>query len=164
MAYTTPYRYDALNEKSYKALATHVASTTLEASFYPKLLTIVVTPKEDEEEAFKELGMFIDAEGLDLHIDPIQPQEEIDDALIYSEVTPSCLLRNIVDEMKAENKRQTDVIASLQKRQTACETELNNVRQDRELYSKWHNEESCRRHRLEETIKALRTLLNMVIE
>lgn len=71
MATTTPYCYQANNAESYFQLAAEVANTSLNASLFPKLFTIVISPEEDDEAAFLKVGSFIDVQGLDFHIDPI---------------------------------------------------------------------------------------------
>lgn len=161
MAHATPYCYKALSAEAYNTLAAHIVTSTLDASFFPKLFTIVVTPKEDEEEAFKEVGKFIDNEGLSFHINPIVLNDADENNLINNEVTPSYMIVEILVRKLTEH---LDTEKSLQTRITACEEELSKVRQDKELYNRWWQEESTKRNRLENTIKAFRTLLNVVVE
>lgn len=163
MANVTPYCYKAKNVASYDVLASMLLNTTLNASFFPKALTIVVIPDEDKND-FKEVGRFIDTEGLDFHIDPIVHSEENRDELIESEFTPSCILQAFIYKMLAENAQKAEMADSLQTRLEVCESNLFEVRKDKEHYYHWWQEESSKRLRLEETIKALRTLLNMVVE
>lgn len=163
MANVTPYSYKANTSESYDSLAAYVVNTSLNASFFPKALTIVVIPDEDEND-FKEVGRFIDTEGLDFHITPIIPDEENQKDLIESEVTPSCILQAFIYKMVAENAQKSEVANSLQTRLEVCESNLAKAQKDRDNYHKWWQEEESKRTRLVETIKALRTLLNAVVE
>lgn len=164
MANLTPYCYKALNADSYNALAAQVVTSTINASFFPKLLTIVVIPQEDEEDAFREIGKFIDTEGLDFHINPIILHDECRGEIIDNEVTPSCILRGLIHTLLNEKAHDTEVATSLQRRLDVCEDNLNSVRKDKENYYKWWQEEVSKRTRLEESVKAFRTLLNAVVE
>lgn len=164
MANLTPYCYKALNAESYNALAAQVVTSTINASFFPKLFTIVVTPQEDDEDAFRGISKFIDTEGLSCHINPFILQDECRGEIIDNEVTPSCILRDIIYTLLKEKAHDTDVATSLQNRLNACEEDLNSVRQDRERYYKWWQAEAAKRTRLEESVKAFRTLLNAVVE
>ena len=164
MANLTPYCYKALNAESYNALAAQVVTSTINASFFPKLFTIVVTPQEGEEEAFREIGKFIDTEGLSFHINPIILHDECQGEIIDDEVTPSCILQSIIHKLLEEKAHDKEVATSLQTRLDACEDNLNSVRKDKESYYKWWQEEIAKRTRLEDSVKAFRTLLNAVVE
>lgn len=159
----TPYCYQANNSESYNTLAAYIVASPLNASFFPKRLTIVVTPKEDEEETFKDVGKFIDDEGLSFHINPILEGESEYD-LLENEVTPSCIIQAYLYKILAENAQKEDVAKSLQTRLEACESNLVSVKKDKDSYYKWWQDESAKRSRLEESIKAFRTLLNAVVE
>lgn len=160
----TPYCYKALNAESYNVLVAQVATSTINASFFPKLFTIVVTPQEGEEEAFREIGKFIDTEGLSFHINPIILHDECRGEIIDNEVTPSCILQSIIHKLLEEKARDTEDATSLQTRLDACEDNLNSVHKDKDRYYKWWQEEVSKRTRLEESVKAFRTLLNAVVE
>lgn len=164
MANLTHYCYKALNAESYNALAAQVVTSTINASFFPKLFTIVVTPQEGEKEAFREIGKFIDTEGLSFHINPIILHDECQGEIIDDEVTPSCILQSIIHKLLEEKAHDKEVATSLQTRLDACEDNLNSVRKDKESYYKWWQEEVSKRTRLEESVKAFRTLLNAVVE
>lgn len=163
MANVTPYSYKANTSESYDSLAAYVVNTSLNASFFPKALTIVVIPDEEEND-FKEVGRFIDTEGLNFHITPIIPDEANQKDLIESEVTPSCILQAFIYKMLAENAQKAEVVNSLQTRLEVCESNLAKAQKDRDNYYKWWQEEESKRTRLVDTIKALRTLLNSVVE
>ncbi len=66
--------------------------------------------------------------------------------------------------MLEEKAHDKEVATSLQTRLDACEDNLNSVRKDKESYYKWWQEEVSKRTRLEESVKAFRTLLNAVVE
>lgn len=161
MAHATPYCYKALSAEDYNTLAAYIVTSNLNASFFPKRFTIVVTPKEDEEEAFKKVGKFIDNEGLSFDINPIILDDVNENNLINNEVTPSYILVEILVRTLTEH---LDVEKSLRTRLEACESNLAKAQKDRDNYYKWWQEEESKRTRLVDTIKALRTLLNAVVE
>ena len=163
MSNATPYCFKASNSVSYDSLAAYVVNTSLIASFFPKSLTIVVIP-DDNENDFKEVGRFIDIEGLDFHINPIIPDENNQKDLIESEVTPSCILQAFIYKILGENAQKEEVAKSLQTRLDVCESNLSKAQKDRDQYYKWWQEEESKRRLLNESIKALRTLLNAVVE
>lgn len=163
MENVTAYTFKATNGESYDSLAAYLVNTTLNASFFPKSLIIVVISDKDEKD-FKEVGRFIVTEGLDFVINPATLNADNEKGLIENEVASPCNLRALVYKMLAEKAKDDDVISSLQTRLSACEGELGKVRQDKERYNKWWNEESTKRVRLEDAIKALRALLDVVIE
>lgn len=157
MATTTPYCYQANNAESYYQLAAEVANTSLNASFFPKLFTIVISPEEDDEAAFLKVGSFIDAQGLDFRINPIVLHDECRGALIDSEITPPCILHKIIDQMI-----EKQAFAAVELADT--KDELKDTREKLGRYYQWWHEESDRRSQMLECIKALRTLLNSITE
>lgn len=163
MAIVTPYWYKANNSETYNSLAAYVVNTALSASFFPKSLTIVVTPDEYENE-FKEVGRFIDMEDLDVLSSPITLDGYDQHELLENEITPSCILQAYIYKMMGENAKNEEVAKSLQTRLKACENNLTTARIDKNKYYEWWQQESSKRTRLEDSIKALRTLLNAVVE
>ena len=164
MLNATPYCFKADSGEDYNTLTAHISTSTLNASFFPRLFTIVVTPKEDEDEAMKEVGKFINDKGLNFHINPIVLHSESRKDLIDGEVTPPCILQAIIYETLDESAKYADIANSLQTRLSVCESNLSKERQDKDQYYKWWQDEESKRRRLEDTIKALRTLLNAVVE
>ena len=159
----TSYCYKANTEESYNSLAAYIVTLSLNASFFPKSLTIVVTPDEDEND-FKEVGRFIDMKGLNLLISPIALEGYDQHELLENEITPSCILQAYIYKMMAVNAKNEEVANSLQTRINACEAELSKVRQDKERYNQWWTEETDKREKLEDTLIALRTILNAIVE
>lgn len=164
MSYATPYCYKASGAEDYNCLAEYIVTSTLNASFFPKIFTIVVTHKEEDDEAFKEIGKFLNDEGLNFHISPIILHDDCRNELIDCEVTPSHILQTIIYEMLSESVKNAEVANSLQTRLSACEDELTKTRIDKDRYHQWWQEASNKNTRLENSIKALSTLLNSVVE
>ena len=160
----TPYCYAALNEESYNALAAFVATSALEASFFPKRLTIVVSPKSEDTEVFMELGKFIDSEGLDFHINPIVLHNECFCDLIDEEVTPSCILREIIDRLLKQKEDMGKHSKSLETRLEECEKKMNSLKVDLGRYEAYWLDETARAKRMKESIKAFCTLLGNIAE
>lgn len=158
MAHATPYCYKALSAEDYNTLAAYIVTSNLDASFFPKRFTIVVTPKEDEEVAFKEVGKFIDNEGLSFHINPIILDDINENNLINDEVTPSYMITEILVRKLTEH---LDEEKSLKAQLTACEDNLSKAIIDKGLYEKWWKDEASKRVRIEDMLKALRLILKV---
>ena len=97
MDQNTAYQYKALNEDSYNSLAAFAVSTPATVTLHPGLLTIVITGDDANE-----VGKFIDREGLDFHINPIEFHDETLGAVIDCETTDAGTLRKIIYRMMGE--------------------------------------------------------------
>ena len=99
MEQLTPYQYKANNAGSYNALAAYAILTLANVAFYPEQQTIVVSPTEKSHKIIKEIGDFIDREGLDFHINPIcRTAEDALDALA-DETVDTGTLRSIIKQL-----------------------------------------------------------------
>lgn len=157
----TPYCYKALNVESYNALAAHVVASPIDASFFPKLLTIVVTPREGDEAEFLEIGKFIDAEGLDFHINPVILNDECRGEIIDCEVTPSCILRDIIYRLLEEKAHETnDIRTELAK----CKDELAVAKSDADNRYRWWRKEEEAHNRIKTQMNAIRTLMDEILK
>ena len=69
---TTSYRYKANDKDSYLALMNNVSYSFATVTLIPSEFTIIVTPPAEHPEQICEIGEFIDKEGLNFQIEPIE--------------------------------------------------------------------------------------------
>lgn len=77
----TSYKYKANDKESYLTLMKEVATTFATVTLIPAEFTIIVTPPAEHPEQIKEIGTFIDHEGLNFQIEPVEEtvdQKEIE--------------------------------------------------------------------------------------
>lgn len=91
MELSTSYQYKAINEESYNSLAAYATTIPATVTLHPGLLTIVIS-----ENAAKEVGEFIDENGLDFHINQIEVDEDNLRDVIDSATTDADTLRKII--------------------------------------------------------------------
>ncbi len=101
------YRYVANNAGSYTALATYLIPLDANVTLFPGQRTLVVSA--DSAELIKSIGSFIDSEGLDFHVTPVEPEaESISDLISDATADPNTLryaigkLNDIIAQKEAE--------------------------------------------------------------
>lgn len=154
MEHNTSIRYQALNEDSYNSLAAYAITTPATVSLFPELHIIVIS-----ESASKEIGEFIDNEGLSFHINPIEVSDENFGAVIDNPTTDSATLRNILyrilqDKSKMASAHQ-DALAEITKQKEATAKDL-------DMYKKWYYESYGRESRIKEQVNAIAVLMNSI--
>ena len=102
MELTTSNQYKALNEASYNSLAAYASTIPATVTLHPGFLTIVIS-----EDAAKEVGEFIDDNGLDFRISQIEVDDDNLRDVIDNATTDANTLRKIIYSMM-EKKRQSD--------------------------------------------------------
>ncbi len=150
MEQDTAIQYKALNENSYNRLAAYAVTLPATVTLNPEFLVIVIP-----ENAAKEVGEFIDNEGLDFHIEPIEVDSDNVGELIDDETTDASSLRKIC-YILLEEKRQmalehNDVLSEITK-------ERDSVKMDRDHYRKWWSECNTERDRVKKQIGAIAVL------
>ena len=150
----TAYQYKALNEDSYNSLAAFAVSTPATVTLHPGLLTIVITSDDASE-----VGKFIDSEGLDFHINPIEVHDENLGEVIDNETTDAGTLRQIIYRMMAARSAMeehhkgilADITAQRDKAQKSCDN-----------YSRWYNDEVSNANRVKSQVQAIAVLVNAI--
>ncbi|MDE7464954.1 MAG: hypothetical protein K2M59_03630 [Muribaculaceae bacterium] len=159
------YIFKTENAESYKILAGHIAVSSVRASLYPELLSIVVTIREDQRTELDDIIDFIEDRGLSFLSDSsaclsdLSPDELTDDP-----TTPNHYLQYKIKELISENARAEELNTSLQTRIDVCEKNLKDAMKSRDFYQKMWNETETKLNRIEDAVRAFRTLLSAVVE
>lgn len=154
MDQNTAYQYKALNEESYNSLAAYAVTTPATVTLHPGLLTIVITGDEANE-----VGKFIDSEGLDFHVNPIEFHDETLGAVIDCETTDAGTLRKIIYRMMAERTAMEEHHKGIITEITAQRDE---AQKSRDTYSRWYTEEAAHSSRVKNQVQAIAVLINSI--
>lgn len=154
MEQNTAYQYKALNEDSYNSLAAFAVTTPATVTLHPGLLTIVIS-----DNSTNEIGEFIDSEGLDFHINPIEVHDETLGYVIDCETTDAGTLRKIIHRMMAERIAMEDHNKGIIAEITAQRDE---AQKGRDNYSRWYSEEAANANRVKSKVQAIAVLLNSI--
>lgn len=154
MELNTPYQYKALNEDSYNSLAAYASTIPATVTLHPGLLTIVIS-----ENATKEVGKFIDDNGLDFHINQIEVDDDNLRDVIDSETTDADTLRKIIYRMMGEKQSMIEAHESVLESITK---QCDSAKKDRDMYQKWYYENTEKTDRVKSQIQAIAVLVNSI--
>lgn len=154
MELTTSNQYKALNEASYNSLAAYASTIPATVTLHPGLLTIVVS-----ENAAKEIGEFIDDNGLDFHINPIEVDDDNLRDVIDSETTDADTLRKIIYRMMEEKRAMAETHKSVLEDITK---QRDSAKENRDMYQKWYYETKQGADRVKSQVKAIAVLVNSI--
>lgn len=154
MELNTPYQYKALNEDSYNSLAAYASTIPATVTLHPGLLTIVIS-----ENATKEVGKFIDDNGLDFHINQIEVDDDNLRDVIDSETTDADTLRKIIYRMMGEKQSMIEAHESVLESITK---QCDSAKQDRDMYQKWYHETAQGADRVKSQVQAIAVLVNSI--
>lgn len=154
MELTTSYQYKAVNEASYNSLAAYASTIPATVTLHPGLLTIVIS-----ENANKEVGEFIDDNGLDFHINPIEVDDDNLRDVIDSETTDADTLRKIIYRMMEEKRAMAETHKSVLEDITK---QRDSAKENRDMYQKWYYETKQGADRVKSQVKAIAVLVNSI--
>lgn len=154
MELTTSYQYKAINEASYNSLAAYASTIPATVTLHPGLLTIVIS-----ENATKEVGKFIDDNGLDFHINQIEVDDDNLRDVIDSETTDADTLRKIIYRMIGEKQSMIEAHESVLESITK---QCDSAKKDRDMYQKWYYETTEKTNRVKSQIQAIAVLVNSI--
>lgn len=155
MELTTPYyRYEAKNDGSYNELAAHAVLLTGNVSLFPQLRTIVIDGRFAND-----VGKFIDKEGLDVFISPIEIDDDNLLNLINTEAIDTETLRKIayrlIEQTNSMAEKHNNIIAEI----TAADEA---VKKDRDFYRELYLKYANKNDRIKEQIRAIGTLVDTI--
>lgn len=159
MEQLTPYKYKAQNAGSYRELATFAITTSANVALYPELATIVIVPTETTPNIIKDFGSYIDREGLDFLITPIEIDGNNYVELLNDETTDAGTLRTIVRQLldkgasMAESNRN-----SLSEISAKYEYEV----QRGNDYKRWWQQTNQQLDRVKGQVKSIGILINSI--
>lgn len=154
MELTTSNQYKALNEDSYNSLAAYASTIPATVTLHPGLLTIVIS-----ENATKEVGKFIDDNGLDFHINQIEVDDDNLRDVIDSETTDADTLRKIIYRMMGEKQSMIEAHESVLESITK---QCDSAKKDRDMYQKWYHEATHGADRVKSQVQAIAVLVNSI--
>lgn len=154
MGLITSYQYKALNEDSYNNLAAYASTIPATVTLHPGLLTIVIS-----EDAAKEVGQFIDNNGLDFHINQIEVDDDNFRDVIDSETTDADTLRKIIYRMMEEKRAMAEEHKSVLDDITK---QYESAKENSDLYQKWYHESAKKSDRVKSQVKAIAVLVNAI--
>lgn len=155
MEQTTPYyRYEAKNDGSYTELAAYAVLLTGNVSLFPQLRTIVIDGRFAND-----VGKFIDKEGLDVFISPIEIDDDNLLSLINTEAIDTETLRKIayrlIEQTNSMAEKHNNIIAEI----TAADDA---VKKDRDFYRELYLKYANKNDRIKEQIRAIGTLVDSI--
>lgn len=155
MEQTTPYyRYEAKNDGSYTELAAYAVLLTGNVSLFPQLRTIVIDGRFAND-----VGKFIDKEGLDVFISPIEIDDDNLLNLINTEAIDTETLRKIayrlIEQTNSMAEKHNNIIAEI----TAADDA---VKKDRDFYRELYLKYANKSDRIKEQIRAIGTLVDSI--
>ncbi len=154
MEQTTPYRYEAKNDGSYNELAAYAALLMGNVSFFPELRTIVIDGRFAND-----VGKFIDKEGLDMLISPIEINDDNLLELVNTATVDTDTLRKVayrlIEQTNSMAEKQNKIIAEI----TASDEA---VKKDRDYYRELYLKYANKNDRIKEQIRAIGTLVDSI--
>lgn len=154
MELTTSYQYKAINEASYNSLAAYASTIPATVTLHPGFLTIVIS-----EDATKEVGEFIDDNGLDFRISQIEVDDDNLRDVIDSETTDANTLRKIIYQLLEEKRAMAETHKSVLDDITK---QCDSAKENRDMYQKWYYETKQGADRVKSQVKAIAVLVNSI--
>ncbi len=154
MELTTSNQYKALNEASYNSLAAYASTIPATVTLHPGFLTIVIS-----EDATKEVGEFIDDNGLDFRISQIEVDDDNLRDVIDSETTDANTLRKIIYQLLEEKRAMAETHKSVLDDITK---QCDSAKENRDMYQKWYYETKHGADRVKSQVKAIAVLVNSI--
>lgn len=154
MEQTTPYRYEAKNEGSYNELAAYAVLLTGNVSLFPQLRTIVIDGRFAND-----VGEFIDKEGLDILISPIEINDDNFLELVNTAAVDTDTLRKVAYRLIDRTHRLAETHNKIIAEKTASEEA---VKEDRDYYRELYLKYANKNDRIKEQILAIGTLVDSI--
>lgn len=150
----TPYRYEAKNDGSYNELASYATQLMGNVSLFPELSTIVIDGRFAND-----VGKFIDKEGLDVFISPIEVDDNNIHNLINTATVDTDTLRKIIYQLLEEKRAMAETHKSVLDDITK---QCDSAKKDRDLFQKWYHESAQGADRVKSQVKAIAVLVNSI--
>lgn len=154
MNQNTPYRYSANNAGSYNELAAYALGLSVNVSLYPRELTIVI-----DGEAANAIGEYIDEQGLDFHISPIEIDADNLDEIANDKLTDPGTLRKAIELLRNQIR---DMYEGRAKIDAYYRNQQNALKADRDHYAKKWEDAYKSNMRVRSQIKAIAALMSAI--
>lgn len=157
MEQNSSIQYNALNKESYDSLAAYVVTIPATVTLHPSVHTIVIP-----DNAAKEVGQFIDDEGLDFHIHPTEVDDEHLCELIDNETTDAATLRKIIHRMRENDVKYKNILTELQESNSELKQERDDCKNDYHQYQELFRDKASQYNRVKDQVKAISVLVNAI--
>lgn len=154
MNQNTPYRYSANNAGSYNELAAYALGLSVNVSLYPRDLTIVI-----DGEAANAIGKYIDGQGLDFHISPIEIDADNLDEIANDKLTDPSTLRKAIELLRNQIKDMNEGLAKID---TYYRNQQDALKADRDHYANKRKDAYKVNMRVRGQIKAIAALMSAI--
>lgn len=157
MEQNSSIQYNALNKESYDSLAAYVVTIPATVTLHPSVHTIVIP-----DNAAKEVGQFIDDEGLDFHIHPTEVDDEHLCELIDNETTDAATLRKIIHRMRENEGKHKNILTELEESNRKLKQERDDCKNDYLQYQELFRDKASQYNRVKDQVKAISVLVNAI--
>lgn len=157
--------YNAINEESFYALGSHILATKVEGTytFHPGENAITLAAPIT---VVNDIGRFIDAEGLDFHIDVVPDVTSVDLDAIYNPLSASHTLKGIIEVMLSEQRLATEkhnnVIADYCNTCNDLKAAIEAEKKNTEKFQKYWIDETQESSRVKQQVEAITVLMKAI--
>lgn len=148
-------QYTALDQNSYEQLAGFAVGLASDVQLYPTHNVINI-----EMSSADEVGLFIDKNGLNFQIYPIEVDEDNLRKITQSGIADPISLHRVIDILTAKieetTRKNEETIAELKKSSEEAKKDLLN-------YQKWYGESINQRDRIRKQVEAIAVLMNSIL-
>lgn len=147
---TNSIQYIANDKGSYTSLANFAVTLGTDVTLFPDYNTIVLT-----EASANDAGAYIDKEGLNFHIEPIDADDADPEMLVSFRTADAATLRRLAERLIDQKAAVDEELANVRE-------SLIKARNDVKTYSKWYREELATNDRVKAQIQAIAVLYQSI--
>lgn len=147
---TNSIQYIANDKGSYTSLANFAVTLGTDVTLFPDYNTIVLS-----EASANDAGAYIDKEGLNFHIEPIDADDADPEMLVSFRTADAATLRGLAERLIDQKAAVDEELANVRESLTLA-------RNDVETYSKWYREELATNDRVKAQIQAIAVLYQSI--
>nr|DAN03806.1 MAG TPA: Protein of unknown function (DUF3801) [Caudoviricetes sp.] len=147
---TNSIQYIANDKGSYTSLANFAVTLGTDVTLFPDYNTIVLS-----EASANDAGAYIDKEGLNFHIEPIDADDADPEMLVSFRTADAATLRRLAERLIDQKAAVDEELANVRE-------SLTKARNDVEMYSKWYRDELATNDRVKSQIQAIAVLYQSI--
>lgn len=147
---TNSIQYIANDKGSYTSLANFAVTLGTDVTLFPDYNTIVLS-----EASANDAGAYIDKEGLNFHIEPIDADDADPEMLVSFRTADAATLRGLAERLIGQKAAVDEELAQVRE-------SLTKARKLVEMYSKWYRDELATNDRVKSQIQAIAVLYQSI--
>lgn len=147
---TNSIQYIANDKGSYTSLANFAVTLGTDVTLFPDYNTIVLS-----EASANDAGAYIDKEGLNFHIEPVDADDIDPEMLVSFRTADAATLRGLAERLIGQKAAVDEELAQVRE-------SLTKARNDVEMYSKWYRDELATNDRVKAQIQAIAVLYQSI--